>query len=95
MTPKLFHIYKKVHEEKEQRKADIIDYTAWLNGMYVRTAIASCFDKSAKYPDKPFSEEEKEKAFRDENPNKAAAFDFGIYVDAFNASRKSGEESVE
>lgn len=91
MTPKVFNAYRKANEEEEQKKVDLIDYSAWLNGLYVRRAIASCFSKDSKYPEKPFTEEEREKSFREENPDKAAAFGFGIYADAFNALRKSGE----
>lgn len=95
MTPKIFGVYQKVHEKEEQKKADLIDYTAWLHGLYVRRAVLSVFEKSAKYPEEPLTESEKEKAIREENPDKAAAFDFGVYVDAFNAMRKSGGESAE
>lgn len=31
------------------------DATAWRNGLYIRLAVASCFNKSAKYPTKPMS----------------------------------------
>lgn len=95
MTPKLFHIYRKVHEKEEQKKADMMDYYAWLNGLYVKSAIISCLGKNSKYPEKPFTVEQREESFRNENPDKAAAFDFEIYANAFNAMRKSGEESVE
>lgn len=33
-------------------------YTAWLNGMYVRIAVASCLSKKAKYPKQPYGEDE-------------------------------------
>lgn len=36
---------------KEQNTLSNID--AWRNGLYIREAIASCFNDKAKYPDKP------------------------------------------
>lgn len=33
---------------------------AWTNGMYIRLAIASSFDKNTKYPNRPIGKEPKE-----------------------------------
>lgn len=33
------------------------DVMAWQQGLYIRMAIASCLDKSSKYPTKPFMTE--------------------------------------
>lgn len=30
-----------------------LNLTAWVNGVYIQHAIASCFSKGAKYPQKP------------------------------------------
>lgn len=60
MTPKILMIYKKEHEKEEQKKADLIDYTAWLNGLYVKSAIAVFIDKRNKYPTERFGISEEE-----------------------------------
>lgn len=31
----------------------MVNYEAWLNGLYIRQAVASIFSKNGKYPDKP------------------------------------------
>ena len=30
-----------------------LNLTAWVNGVYIQHAVASCFSKGAKYPQKP------------------------------------------
>lgn len=37
-----------------QKKADISNYNAWLNGIYVLKAIAACFGNNSKYPSEPY-----------------------------------------
>ena len=39
----------------------MLDVAAFYQGLYVQQAIASCFDKKAKYPKKPLSIEAEEK----------------------------------
>lgn len=33
----------------------MMEYNAWLNGLYVMNAIASCFDKKHEYPENPLA----------------------------------------
>lgn len=40
-------------ETDAKTKADIIHYQAWLNGVYVRSAVASVLSKKSKYPKNP------------------------------------------
>lgn len=42
-----------IKEKEEQLK--MLDVAAFYQGLYVKQAIASCFDKRAKYPQKPLS----------------------------------------
>lgn len=80
-TPNDIDIYIKEYDARYEReiklKAEEIEYSSWLNGMYVRIAVASVLNgKKVKYPKKPLdsknvpqnievtedmSEEEKEK----------------------------------
>ncbi len=36
----------------------MMEYNAWLNGIYVRNAIASCFDKKCEYPENPLAKKD-------------------------------------
>lgn len=40
-------------EADAKTRAEIIQYQAWLNGVYVRSAVASVLSKKAKYPKNP------------------------------------------
>lgn len=56
----LYDYWQEHQYEVEQRNQEL-----WLQAAYIREAIASCFDKKAKFPDKPYritamSEMEKE-----------------------------------
>lgn len=46
--------YAEAYNQKEKNKITMIDYNSWLIGVYVAKAISSCFERSCKYPDKPF-----------------------------------------
>ena len=80
-TPNDIDIYIQEYDARYEReiklKTEEIEYSSWLNGMYVRIAVASALNgKKVKYPKKPLdsknvpqnievtedmSEEEKEK----------------------------------
>lgn len=54
--------YRKADEMKRKDERDTKNFNAWLSGMYVSAAIASCFSKDFKYPEEPyklFKEDEK------------------------------------
>lgn len=34
-------------------KTKMVNYEAWLNGLYIRQAVASIFSKNGKYPEQP------------------------------------------
>ncbi len=53
LNPKLVKIHAKVFKNKQEEKRATINFNAWLHGIYMRDAIASCLSKSATYPDKP------------------------------------------
>lgn len=39
-----------------------LEYGAWLNGLYVRMAVASTLSKKAKYPKEPFGDKQKQES---------------------------------
>ncbi len=56
LNPKSLTPFVKAFRLKNKRE----DYMMWSLGLYIRSAIASNFNKSAKYPQKPFSDSKEE-----------------------------------
>lgn len=61
----------KAKEEEIKLNTQMTNYEAWLNGLYIRQAIASVFSKGTKYPEKPIDNNspdrnslDKEKVFK-------------------------------
>lgn len=53
LTPKKLQPFVKAKEQEIELKTKLLNYEAWLNGLYIRQAVASIFSKNGKYPDKP------------------------------------------
>lgn len=87
MVPKILNMYWEEYEKKRQEDVDLIDYTAWLNGRYIMRAIGATMVNENEYPEKPFHVLNKEEEWKNENPTKAAAIDFGNYAAAFNRAK--------
>lgn len=70
MTPYVYSLYVNAYNERLQRESDIIEYTAWLNGVFTANAIMSTVGnsqwfkdkktKAHKYPDNPLAEKQKQ-----------------------------------
>lgn len=88
MTPKILNVYQKEYERKTQNEADMIDYSAWLHGLYVKSAISVFINKQNEYPAKPFHELDKMDINQDVSPDKQAAINFGNWAMAYNLSRR-------
>lgn len=85
LTPRIFYIYSKEYEREQQERADMIDYTAWLHGLYVRRAIVSSMNSDVKYPeDRLGSKEECEES------TEIAAIRFKEWAEAFNSQKGGG-----
>lgn len=94
MTPKLLDVYQKEYERRKQDEVDMMDYSAWLNGKYIKSAIAVFINKQNEYPAKPFHELNETDRNQDVSPDKQAAINFGNWAMAFNLARgKDGEVS--
>lgn len=85
MTPKIMHIYAKEHEKEMQRQADLLDYSAWLNGLYVFRAICAAIDNKSKYPEERFGASHKEAVEQSD----VASIRFGEWAKAFNKNKAS------
>lgn len=81
MSPKALNICKEEYERKVQAEMDMVDYKAWLNGLYVFKAINSSFTKNASYPSERIGK------VKIKNP-KDDAENFGAFAAAFNSRRK-------
>ena len=58
-NPDLLWIYRtsfiSKREEEIEYQHECINYQAWLTGVYIQQAVGSLLDKKVKYPDKPYS----------------------------------------
>jgi len=53
LNPKKLEPFQKAAEMEQKAMQNRLNLTAWVNGVYIQHAVASCFSKSAKYPQKP------------------------------------------
>ena len=67
-----------------QEKVNMIDYTAWKNGLYVMKAVAVCVNDKNKYPDRPIEMKSEERI----SDSEIAAIKFGAWAEAFNKGLK-------
>ena len=62
LNPKKLEPFQKAAEMEQKAMQARLNLTGWVNGIYIQHAVASCFAKNAKYPQKPidiFGTEEK------------------------------------
>lgn len=89
MTPKSVQQFQVGYNKQRQRQVDeaveMADYQSWLAGAYVTNAIAACFDKRSKYPERPATVKEPEKTAKEE------AADFAAFARRMNAQFTGGE----
>lgn len=50
-------VMAKKEKERREMEIDLLDYRAWLHGLYVARAVASVMSKHARYPKEPLSKE--------------------------------------
>ena len=83
LTPKIINAYAKEYERKTQEQCDLLEYSAWLHGSYVQSAIA--FIKEVSYPENPLlkKNEEIEEETANEDPYVGEA-QFLQFISALN-----------
>lgn len=54
-------MYQDAYIKQKKQEMQMMDISAFYNGIYVRQAVASCFSKNANYPKQPLSLQPKEK----------------------------------
>ena len=60
LNPKYMYMYQDNYIKQKEEELKLLDVAAYYQGMYVHQAIASCFNKQAKYPQRPYSLVEQE-----------------------------------
>lgn len=61
------YAYQDAYIEKKKQELKMLDISAYYNGMYTLQAIASCFSKNTKYPEKPYSIQKQEEKSIEQN----------------------------
>lgn len=77
LNPRIMYAYQDAYIEQKKQEMKMLDAAAFYNGLYVQRAIASCFNKSARYPEKPLSLLEQQEPL-------SAAEKFKLWVEEFN-----------
>lgn len=81
LNPKYMYMYQDNYIKEKEEQVKLLDVSAFYNGLYVQQAIASCFNKHAKYPKKPYSIVEKKKPLSGEEQFKLWAEEFNRRFD--------------
>lgn len=53
LNPRYMELYHDAYENRQKEQIEMLEYQAWMNGIYIRHSIASVFDSDNKYPEKP------------------------------------------
>lgn len=77
LNPKYMYMYQDNFIKEKEEKLKMLDVAAFYQGLYVKQAIASCFNKSTKYPKIPFSLIEKENSLSPEEK-------FKLWIEEYN-----------
>ena len=93
LTPKMLLRYMPYYIERTKYEKRMLDESAWIGNRYTALAIATCFSKSAKYPEKPFDSyglAPKQKNSPDDEPQDVV--NFKAWAMAFNAKKEKESE---
>lgn len=77
LNPKYMYMYQDNFIKEKEEQLKMLDVAAFYQGLYVKQAIASCFDKRAKYPQKPLSFVERENTLSPEEK-------FKLWIEEYN-----------
>jgi hypothetical protein len=53
LNPKKLEPFFEADKIRYKQEQEMLNLTAWLNGLYVTHAIGACFSKNSKYPPQP------------------------------------------
>lgn len=74
LNPRIMNAYQEAFTEKKKQETQIIDLSAYYNGIYCLRAIGAAFSKSSKYPSQPYSLMDKEEQEEAEPLSEAEQF---------------------
>jgi hypothetical protein len=94
LNPKTARIYAKAFKQRKDEEIATINYTAWLNGLYIRHAVVSAFSDSVQYYDKPLSLTAKKTAKEEATVN-TEAVRFSAWSKVFNQQFKQKHPELE
>lgn len=81
LNPKYMYMYQDNYIKEKKEQLQMLDVAAYYQGLYVHRAIASCFNKRVKYPEKPYSLVKKEKPLTETDR-------FKLWIAGFNRNFK-------
>lgn len=53
LNPRTIKPFQTAYKQRKDEEIATMNYSAWLQGLYVAHAIGSCFSKNSKYPSQP------------------------------------------
>lgn len=80
-------IYQEIYIKKLEEKQEIINFTAWMQGMYNMASIQATMGKHARYPQKPYP-------MQGESEGLSGEEQFLLWIESFNRSCGGMEEEV-
>lgn len=83
-TPTIINVYAKEYERKAQEECDLLKYSAWLHGAYVRDAIVSAFSEKVPYPENPLMKNETDESEDIDNQEYVGEAQFLQFINALN-----------
>lgn len=89
MTPKVFNVYAKAYSEKRKEEAELIEFRAWVYGIYTSNAIMSTIGNSSWFKDKNTKAHEYPK-----NPLEKVDRDKQLYSDDLTEEEKKRETEL-
>lgn len=84
LTPTIINVYVKEYERKAQEECDLIRYSAWLQGAYVRDAIVSTFSEKVSYPENPLMKKKTDEPEAVDNEEYVGEAQFLQFINALN-----------
>ena len=93
LNPKKLEPFFKAKREEQDNEYNKICIASHQTGLYVRLAVASCFNKNAEYPKTPFGMDDIQQD--SDGQTMTDADRFAAFVAAHNAQRKRKKEQSE
>ena len=77
LNPKYMYVYQEDYMRRKKEEMQLLDVSAYYQGIYTMRAVSACLSKKASYPKQPLSLQKSEKPLSQEER-------FKLWVDEFN-----------